>query len=289
MNWKKVLLVGVVFCLAGGAFGQTKVKVVGQRVNLRAKAAPESEVVGQVGEGEILPAKSVGDEWVEVATPDKVDVWVHRDFVKDGVVSANKLFVRGGPGINYSVVGTMGRGEAFSVRGEFGEWLKIAPPASSSLWVSRQFVQVVQPEKPRPPEPRPVARPVPAPVPPPVPPVQLPPPVAPPVTAAQEPPPVAPPADLVLIPLEGQGRFVQREGELRMVGFAFSSPSRYRLVRYEGNRTVVICFVRGNNSQLNSFVGQRLLIRGREYWVRGADYPVVIPEQIVPRAGVGQP
>jgi hypothetical protein len=46
----------------------------------------------------------------------------------------------------------------------------------------------------------------------------------------------------------------------------------------------MICYVRGNNVQMNSLLGRRLLIRGREYWVQGAKYPVVIPDEIIPRA-----
>jgi SH3-like domain-containing protein len=298
---KKLWLVtGWLICVATSlvyAQGNIPVKVLGQRVNLRAKALPEAEVVGQVSENDVLTAKSVGDEWVEVVPPENVDLWVHRDFVREGTATANKLYVRSGPGINYTVVGTMNKGDTFTVRGEFGEWIKIAPPPSCSVWVNRQFVQVVQPEKPRLPEVRP-GRPLPPPVetPPtetstapleqtpvetPVQPVQ--PSVQPqlPTDTAEA---ITPPKDLVLIPLEGQGRYVQREGELRLVGFVFGSPSRFRLVRYEGNKTIVICYVRGNNTQLRSFIGKTMLIRGREYWVKGADYPVVVPEQIVPRA-----
>jgi len=291
---KQWLVAGILGCITASlvyAQGDIPVKVLGQRVNLRAKAVAEAEVVGQVAENDILTAKAIGDEWVELVPPDKVDFWVHRDFVKDGMVTANKLYVRGGPGINYSVVGTMNKGESFTVRGDFGEWIRIAPPPSCSVWIHRQFVQVIQPEKPRAPEVRP-GRPLAPPIestepgavamaPLEVPPVM--PPVRPPEPLAVE-SSIPPPTDLVLIPLEGQGRFVQREGELRMVGFVFGAPSRFRLVRYEGNRSIVICYVRGNNTQLRSFIGKRMLIRGREYWVKGSDYPVVVPEQIVPRA-----
>jgi len=103
------------------------------------------------------------------------------------------------------------------------------------------------------------------------------------VPPASSPPSV--PEDLKLIPLEGQGKMVQREGVLRLAGFVFGRPSRYRLVRQEGNRIETLCYVRGNNAQLSTFTGRRLLVRGREYWVQGVRDPVVIPEQIIPRAG----
>jgi len=295
----------LIFCamwisLAGDGFGQTetKMKVVGQRVNLRAKSDLQSEVVGQVADGEYLVAKSFQDDWVEVAAPDSVDLWVHREFIKDNQVMAPKLYVRGGPGINYSVVGTLVRGDTIIPRGDFGEWIKVVPPAECSLWVNRSYVQVLQPEKSRPvaaqktvPEAsvKQAEQAVPQAMEAPdiyTPPVVAVVPAAPVVESAPQQPATNAPADLALIPLAGQGRVVQREGILRLSGLVWGRPSRFRLVRYEGNRIEMICYVRGNSGQMNSLLGQRLLIRGREYWVQGVKHPVVIPDEIIPRASM---
>lgn len=303
---KRILVSLVIFAAIsaichGQSNAATPVKVVGDRVNLRARPDFNAEVVGQIGRDQVLMAKSFQDEWVEVVAPDSVDVWVHKDFVSDNRVSAERLYVRGGPGINWQSVGQMVRDEPIVVRGEFGDWLKIAPGPNCSLWVSRKYVEVIQPEKPVPPKPPqepPVAR------------VATKPPAevatagrsapAPAVSSAEtvvevQPPVVVQavepaasdvaqpvPPDLKLIPLEGQGRRVQREGVLRLAGFVIGRPSRYRLARQEGDRIQTLCYVRGNNSQLASMLGRRVLIRGREYWVRGVKDPVLIPEEIIP-------
>lgn len=302
MSKLRLVLVVTGLCFAGAALGQglTPVKVTGQRVNLRSKADLQSEVVGQVEDGEVLSAKTFQDEWVEVVPPESLDLWVYREFVKGNAVTGDKLYVRAGPGINYSVVGTLQRGTVVAPRGEFGEWLKIAPPPECSLWVSRTYVSSpVPPSAPvreaevaaAPPPPSPVA----------VPAARVetvaPRPAVPVVEAAAEPAvtvitPTPRPAetesaalgDLKLVPLEGQGRTVQREGVLRMAGFVIGRPSRYRLVRYVGSRIETICYVRGNNAQLNQFLGHRMTVRGREFWVQGVRQPVVIPDQIVPLA-----
>ena len=286
--------------MSGLVFSQTetKVKVVGQRVNLRAKADLQAEVVGQIADGEFMTAKSFQDDWVEVMPPESVDLWVHREFIKDNQVMAPKLYVRGGPGINYTIVGTLQRGDTITPKGDFGEWIKIVPPTVCSLWVNRTYVQVVQPEKTwnilaqKSPPPTavktlPVVENV----------AEAPdiytPPVAtatlktsvPPVQGPSQPQAITnTPSDLALIPLAGQGRIVQRDGILRLSGLVWGRPSRFRLVRYQGSRIEMICYVKGNSSQLNELLGQRLLIRGREYWVQGAKYPVVLPDEIVPRA-----
>ena len=308
---KRMLGVVLAGCLlAGAVMAQTemRIKVAGQRVNLRAKPDPQSEVVVQIADDVSLLARSFQEEWVEVSVPDSADLWVHRDLIKDNVVTGSKVYVRAGAGINYKDVGLLRKGDTIVPRGEFGEWIKIAPPSSCSLWVSRKLVTVMQPEKTVPgvalpgqalPPPAVSAdAPTTAPSP-----VTLPVAVKPagtfpaaPVTPSAVSPmivtvssntpasAVAPPPDLPLIPLEGQGRMVQRSGVLKMSGFLVSRPSRFRLVKTEGRNVDTVCYVLGNQGQLNSLLDQELLIRGREYWVRGAKLPVVIPEQIIPRA-----
>lgn len=252
--------------------------VKGDRVNLRARPQLTAEVVAQANEGDRLITRAISNGWVEVAVPAAVDVWVHRDFVKEGRAVA-KLNVRGGAGINFNTLATLGKGEAVQVRGEFGEWLKIAPPAAASLWVNEELVEVVRP--------KPVPPPVVAPKPPPV--VARPPvPPTPPEPAAVPPPvpPAAPsavpyvPEDVRLAPVNNQGRPVVREGRLRAVLLALNRPSRYHLVREQGNQQEIICYLRGNEAQLRNLEERRMRIRGREYFVQGARYPMIVVDEI---------
>lgn len=286
MKKVKFGMVGLLLAALAGQAEPTLTPVVvhGTRVNLRAKPAVDAEPVSKVGEGTVLQAKTLRDDWVEVVPPESVELWVHRDFVKDQTVTAEKLYIRTGRSINHSVVGTMARGEKLTVRGEFQDWLKIAPTPAASLWLSRKLVEI---QPPSPAVPLAPAQP-------------LPPPAAmglaetnaassatvnvstntmSPVVNAEY-----VPADLKLIPLEGQGKVVQVEGVLRVVGFGFRHPSRYRLVRLQGRSVETLCYIRGNSEQLNSLLDQFLKIQGRQYWVNGVDYPVIIPDRISPRA-----
>ncbi len=273
--------------------------VKSDRVNLRARPAMDSEVVAQANTGERLPVAGILEEWIEVTPPDAVDVWAHRDFIKDGTSTVKSLNLRAGPGINYSIVGTLNRGEAVQVRGQFGEWLSVAPDRAT-VWVSKEFVDVVTPIRSDGTAPVPVSEPAPpaAPAPgesategaellPPPQPVEL--------SGAQDPafalPPgvPAPPADLRLVPLDGQGRSVRREGELRPAPLLFGRPSSFRLVKREGVQVVTVCYVRGNTAQLNSLMNERLVVQGREYWVQGVRQPVVVLERIERHAASTRP
>jgi len=283
-----------------GPAADVSATIAGDRVNLRARPTLQAEVVGQVNDGDRIVVRSFSNEWVEVAPPAGIEFCVHRDFVKDGRVQVSKLQVRAGPGINYSKVGMMVKGDAVKVIGEFGEWLKIAPPPGCSLWVTRSMVKL--------PEPKPVvaakpavvaaatsavvvaAGPKPVAVPPSVPPA-VPAPVRPAVPAPVAPPPAvasaAPaaavaytPDDLRLAPVDNQGAVVMREGRVRTTVLVLGRPSRYHLVDEAGGETV--CYLRGNDAQLRTFVDRRLRIRGRQFWVQGNRHPVVVVDQIAP-------
>jgi len=286
-----------------------RVTVTTNRVNLRAMPNDHAEVVGQVNEGDQLAVLGNQDEWVKVVPPQEVRFWVHEAFVKDGVVQVNRLSVRAGSGINYSTVGYLAQGDEVQEQGRFGEWISIAPPPDSALWVHRELLRAAAPpQRPVPEEPR-SERPSQDPVrpqdpdrpqdPPPVvvpprrpvttEPIRVPPSRTPiqsggpsrPVETV-EPPPA--PSDLNLVPLEGQGKVNEHEGILRTSGFLSRSPTDYRLVVPRGNGFTTVCYVRGNRAQLASFRGVRMRIVGREYWVQGETVPVLVPDKIIPLA-----
>jgi len=75
--------------------------------------------------------------------------------VEQGVVSVATANVRAGAGRNFSEVGQVKRGTKVTDRGRLGEWMRIAPPEGTALWVSAQYVTV--PEEPEPIVPEPVA------------------------------------------------------------------------------------------------------------------------------------
>ena len=99
--------------------------------------------------------------------------------------------------------------------------------------------------------------------------------------------PVPPPANLKLIPLEGQGRITEVEGELRAAPLINEAPTRYRVVRWENNRWQILCHVYGEAAKFRSLQDKRVSLKGREYWIQGAAAPVLIPDQVLelPPAG----
>ncbi len=285
---KRLIIVGAALAVST-VWAQTgKVSVLHDRVNLRAKPKPEAEVAGQVNAGMILESRGMEGDWVAVAPPESIGLWVFAEFVKDNKVATDKLNIRAGAGINYPMVGYMLKDDPVVARSSLGEWLEIAPPAHATLWVHKDFVnpviEAIAPfsavlvasnpvvttassvETNLPSIQSPVA--------------------APPVTVPRQ--AVTLPADLGergLVPLDGQGEVLEREGVLHKTSlFDFGRVSNYCLVDRERGRPVTVCYIRGNNAQLKAFEGRRIRIKGDGYWVKGGEKAVVVPTQIMPLA-----
>lgn len=88
------------------------------------------------------------------------------------------------------------------------------------------------------------------------------------------------PADR-LSPRMPQGRPGRFEGQLSKAGAIFYTPSQYRLVTLNrAGRAVTLCYVLGNERQLNTLLGARLIVEGPAYWFRSSQYPTLLAEQI---------
>ena len=322
MNTTKVIRFGAALLAAASTLlsAQTPVRVTADNVNLRAKALLTSEVVAQARYDERLSAFEIGEEWVEVAAPAAADLWVTKSFVQmpANTIGANRVNVRAGPGINYNVVCTLALGDVVEPRGEeVAEWLKIAPPASARLWISREYVEILSGDAPAVAAAEPakstadVAEPLAkadsdepkkaekavkkrkskakdqeaeAPEVPAMPPADLPTPIVAPSVPEKDVAlreiPVPAPADLKLIPLEGQGRLTEVEGELRAAPLINEAPTRYRVVRWQDNRWQILCHVYGEASKFRSLQDKRVALKGRQYWIQGAAAPVLVPDQV---------
>jgi SH3-like domain-containing protein len=299
MLLKSVLLTFILLVMGVfSVFAGTKVRVTGDNVNLRAKPLPEAEVVSQVNEGAVLVAEDYpGPEWVKIVPPEEVDLWVYSELVRDEAIAVSKVRVRAGPGINYSSVGFLTKGEKVTVRGTMGEWSKIRPPAGSFLYISGDYVErfveedvererIVPPTASRetdyvlPPEAVDRTAPV---VEEERPSVSRLPSIRVPDRVPEKAPLPGILADETLVASKPQGEVVRYEGVLRPAGLVWRRPSKFRLVKHDDNgRAITVCYVLGRQSGLEKAVGAAVVISGREYWIQGVRAPVVVPDKVTP-------
>lgn len=246
-----------------------KARVTGDRVSLRAEPNLEGYLLDRVMRGEELVCLGKTNGWVAVQAPETLDFWISGEFVRNGVVQPEKLNVRAGPSLNYPVVAVLNGGDTVSLRGEFNAWLKIVPPPSSRVWISEDYVEFIQPPAPEPiveaaPEPELVQE----------------------TSSETKPEPEAettvvpeqetlPPLMLVLDKAKKQGVYVEIPGVLRR-----ANPGLYKLVLIDGGFEEPICLVRGRESQMEHYLNRSMLIKGKRYWAKDVDLPVVQPELI---------
>lgn len=171
-------------------------RIDGDRVNVRAAADGESQVLGQLDyDTRVVLAGPVGDPWVKLKLPESFDVWIYSPLVKTDpegrrVVGVNRAQLRAGPGLHHASVGIADRGVPLDVRGHSGDWTRLSPKGVPAYgYVTNRYVKRLPP--PEPPKPSPARRAESAPVPAPAAPAPAPPSIRAPEPAAA---PVAEPA-----------------------------------------------------------------------------------------------
>jgi hypothetical protein len=248
-----------------------KVRVTGDRVSLRAKPDINSDLLDRAMRGEEMVYFEKTNGWLAVQAPESLDFWVAGEYVQNGVIQPEKLNIRSGPSLNYSVVAVLNKGDTVSLRGEFNDWLKIAPPRGSRVWISEEFVELIEPPKPEPmietiPEPELVVEPAPEPE----------------VASGTAPEPLVeseqdqlPPLILVMDKSKPQGKYDEIPGVLRR-----ANPGLYKLVLLADGFEEPICLVRGKESQMERYLNRSMLLKGKLYWAKDIDLPIIQPEKI---------
>jgi uncharacterized protein YgiM (DUF1202 family) len=249
--------------------------VVASNVNVRGQAKLKSEIVGRVNKGqpvtvleEIILKNSGPDEpsaWAKILLPTNTYVWVNTSFINasNKTVAPKKLNVRGGPSENYSVLGTMKRGDAIKEISTKGEWTQVEPPADAFAFVAAQYLKQEPGGAPpvvetKPTEPPPVVAAVPEP------PIAAPPPTTEPTptptpitTNAPEPTPEP------VAPEPPPKRIVQREGVVRGT-FSIQAPTHFELISPETGRVINYLYTTSVNLDLMRYKGMRIVVTGEE-------------------------
>lgn len=273
-------------CQAGASEeAPVRVRVIEGRTAVYASTNATREAVGWLAAGTELAVRgALPDEavWVLVEPPEGVSVWVYRELVRDGAVTADKSRIRSGAGLNFRAVASLNKGDRVEVRGTYGDWLRIRPPAGLDVWVLRDRVEPLAelPEGGAPEEP-------------PAPATNLPPAEvagaatnAPPaVSRPWPPPPIAVPAALAGAALAGaadQGARVALKGVLDYgtVG-GFAAPFCLVVTQADGE-TRPICHLLALRENANPHVGATVIVDGTRWILKGVALPVVVADELRP-------
>jgi hypothetical protein len=251
--------------------------VAANHVNVRGRAGLIGEVVTRMTNGESVTVieeislkHSQPDEpsaWAKILLPSTVPVWVKSSYIDAGTktVSVKKLNLRGGPGENYSVLGTLVKGDAVTEIETKGDWTKIQAPTNAFAFMAAQYLK--QDATPA----TPVAPTEPALTPAPVveTPVVAPAPTETPMTPAPMEPatndvavaPTPAPEPVVEEPLPP--RIVQREGLVRGT-FSIQAPTPYELINTDNKRAINYLYTTSTNLDLSRYKGLHIIVTGEE-------------------------
>jgi uncharacterized protein YgiM (DUF1202 family) len=193
-------------------------------------------------------------------------------------VLPNKLNVRAGPGEQFSVVGSLVKGDSVKELITQGDWMQIEPPANAYAFIAAQYLKQEAPAAPTEPPPAPAVaetRPPPmqeTPVPPepaiaPAPATPVPTETAPAVPAPAEPPAVTPtaaPAPAEPAPeAPPPKRIVSHEGIVRST-WSIQAPTPYALVSPETGETINYLYTTSPKLNLKRYRGLRIVVTGEE-------------------------
>jgi hypothetical protein len=54
----------------------------------------------------------------------------------------------------------------------------------------------------------------------------------------------------------------------------------YRLVDEDNGSRVTTCYVRGRDAEIVEFMGKRVRVKGRGWWLRGEKSPLLYPDEV---------
>lgn len=262
--------------------------VIASNVNVRGRAGLIGEVLTKISQGdsvmvleEVILKRSKEDEpsaWAKINLPPGAHVWVNTTFLDEAkTVKPKKLNLRGGPGENYSVVGTLEKGATVKEIQTRGAWMEIEPPAGAYAFVAAQYLKQEPPTAPTP-EPAPEPTPVPTVVPEPAPIAK---------TATETPAPVTTPAPPPVVVPEPEpsnepppSRIVLREGVVKGT-WSIQAPTKFALISSDTGRTINYLYTTSTNLDLSRYKGLRIVVTGEEgFDKRWHNTPVITIQRI---------
>lgn len=254
--------------------GPAAVAIRAGSVNVRSRAGLTGEVIARITNGqpvtvieEVKLKHSKPEEpsaWAKIQIPSDINVWVWAAFVDptNKTVLPKKLNMRGGPGENYGVLGTLQRGDSVQEVETKGQWMKIQAPANAYAFVAAQYLKqesgtmagTTPPMLTEPPEATNVVTETPAPAAgenPAVPPVDTNALAAATNTAAPAPEEPPPP------------RIVEREGIVRGT-ISIQAPTKFELISPDNHETLDYLYTTSPNLDLSRYKGLHIIVTGEE-------------------------
>ncbi|WML45509.1 SH3 domain-containing protein [Neobacillus sp. PS3-40] len=135
--------------------------VVGDKLNVRSNPSLSSTVLGKLSKGMTVPIYSQKDNWLEIRFSNQ-KAWVSSQFITIktdrpsptpsspksgtvGTVTANGIHIRSGSSLNTKIIGTVNKGQHFTIVEEVNNWDKIEYKSGTYGWVAGWYLDKSSP------------------------------------------------------------------------------------------------------------------------------------------------
>ncbi len=127
------------------AFSPFTGKVTGDKVRMRLQPDLDGYIVRELTKNELLSIADQEGEYYCVQPPEALKAYVFRSFVLDNVVEGNRVNIRLEPHLEAPVIGHLNSGDRVegTISSDNKKWLKIAPPANTCFYVSKEYIEHV--------------------------------------------------------------------------------------------------------------------------------------------------
>ncbi|MCK5179544.1 MAG: SH3 domain-containing protein [Candidatus Omnitrophica bacterium] len=120
-------------------------EATGDQVNVRSGQSSNFERLCQLSKGDEVVVLEKGYSWYKIQLPPAARSFVSKEYVQylgqnAGGVTAERVNIRAGAGIHFTVLGQLAKGEQIYIEEELDEWYRIKPVAESYGWVADQFL-----------------------------------------------------------------------------------------------------------------------------------------------------
>lgn len=137
-------------------------KITADSLNVRNKPSLQSDIIGKLNSGETVAVLSQNGSWTEISFSG-ITGWISSQFItfqssqseskpkqassgKTGTVTATTLTVRNKASLNGKPIGSVAKGQAFSIHEEADNWVKIEYQPGSYGWAASWFIDITAQE-----------------------------------------------------------------------------------------------------------------------------------------------
>jgi len=123
-------------------------KITEKSVHIRAGQSKNFESLGRVNLDEQVVVTDKSYSWYKIHLPKQALSFISQEFVKlvnneVGEITSNRVNIRAGAGINFTVLGQLNKGDRVVILDQPEGWYKIQPIKDSYGWISEDFITFV--------------------------------------------------------------------------------------------------------------------------------------------------